>query len=628
MAWAEAPPGLHARVRVQIISGRRLVATSAAASVALTSLVSVQSTLRRSTVHASASRVLAVTGSPGGTTTVVLARGARVPAVGASLVIDPSTTAPNGVLGIVTGITRSAHGSTTVTTKPGTLENAYSSFDAHLNGTLGQLAEHEVTAAQAGRSAALSRAAAAGPPISRAHAAVNLGIFKTSFGCDDPTTQQTITHTIDLSEIYVHAEVTIPSWSNGYSGPGVLFTIGGQPKLGLGVKFSGDTTCTAKAIAKIPIPDTPGLFLEIGPDFTLHASGAVGVELEWTPRFFYGFSRFRGEPSNDWKSFHNGGRTNFTGDASLTLSLALEAGLSLDGRVGIRGALGPEITGDVMAQTSPPQSCLSVDGDFAASLTAFADTFFHEYTFTIGDAKFGSVQLYHGCTSTSPTPPPPPPPAPPPPTTVPAAGPTLVYDGRTALPPEYESVEFAGDRTFSGWAAATGQPAEVAEALPPAILSNRCVVLLTNQSLDAVEEAELTAYLHAGGTILAVGEHDGGGYNAANETLNRFAGSLGVSLAIVDGNHDYGPNVTTAIDPTPLTENVFSLADNWTSTLEVSGAAQPLAGTADGEGTLIGAQQVGSGLFVMAADSNLFTDEKQSGYEDDGNGQLARNLCP
>ena len=329
----------------------------------------------------------------------------------------------------------------------------------------------------------------------------------------------------------------------------------------------------------------------------MHASGAVGVELEWAPRFFYGFSRFRGEPSNDWKSFHNGGRTNFTGDASLTLSLALESGLSLAGRVGVRGALGPEITGQVDAQTSPPQACLSVNADFAASLTAFASTFFHDYTFTIGSAKFGNLQLYHGCTSSAPapTPPPPtPPPSPAPPTTVPAAGPTLVYDGQTAIPAEEDSFEFAGDRSFNDWAEATGEPAEVSETLPADITPDRCVVLLTNEFLDEGQEAELAAYLRAGGTILAVGEHEGGEYATANETLSRFASSLGVGLALNDDSYDNGPNSTYEIDPSPLTENVFSLGDNWVSTLEVSGAAQPLVGTADGEGNLVGAQPSGA----------------------------------
>jgi hypothetical protein len=311
--------------------------------------------------------------------TVVLAPTARVPRVGAALVVEPGARVPQGLVGVVTAVARVSDG-VAVTTKPGTLEDAYSSFSADVNGRLGELAE--------GPAHAASR---------RARAAVNLGVFDASFSCDGPAGATTITHHIDLSEMEVHAEVDIPSPSDGFYGPYILFTIGGQPKFNLGVKFSAQTSCDANATANIPIPDTP-LLIEIGPDFSVKASGAVGAELEWTPRVFYGFSRGRGAPSNDWHSFHTGGRTNFYGNANLTIGLALQTGLSLAGRVGLRGSLGPEVTGTVSSTTSPPQTCLSASADFAANLVAFANALFKNYTFTIGSATFGNVQLYHNCT--------------------------------------------------------------------------------------------------------------------------------------------------------------------------------------------------------------------------------------
>jgi hypothetical protein len=618
LAWSGATPGHRETMRVAITSGRRVIAQSAARSVASTSPVSVQSTLRSSTVLPSSSQIVSASGSPNGTMVVILAKNARVPSVGAALVIDPGAKLPSGLLGVVTAVSQSADG-TSVTTKPGALEDAYSAFSAHIDGKLGELAEGSATAARTA-----SR---------RARAAINLGIFDTSFGCDDPSAQKSITHDIDLSELEVHAEVDIPSPSDGFYGPYILFTIGGQPKFSLGVKFTGQATCHASATANIPIPDTP-LLVEIGPDFTLTASGAVGAELEWTPRFFYGFSRGRGAPSNDWKSFHNGGHTNFTGDASLTLSLALETGLSLDGHFGLRGSLGPEITGSVAAQSSPPQTCLSVNADFAASLTAFANTFFKDYTFTIGSAKFGNVQLYHSCTSPTPTPPPTPvsTPAPPPtpqPPTIPASGPTLVYDGQTAIPPE-ESFEFAGDRSFNDWAQATGQPAEVQETLPSSLSGYRCVALLDNLSLAESETNALAAYIREGGTIVAIGEHAGPPYAEGDETLNHFAETLGVGLTLNADSYDEGNNVTTNIYPSPLTEDVTAIGDNWVSSINVStsGSAQPLVGTAEGDATLVGEQPVGSGTFIMAGDSNIFTDDNEGFYEYDDNGQLVRNLCP
>ena len=383
LSWDGSALGRRELVRVEIVSGRHVLGASAAHSVMPSAPVSVQSTLRSSTVQPAEGDVVSVSGEASEVATVVLAKGARVPAVGAALVIDVSAKAPNGVLGIVTALKHEPNGQTQVATKPGTLEDAYSSFDAHLNGTLGELSEHATEGS-----------------VAKA-ASVNLDPFShISFSCDDSSVKASITHDIDLSDLSVNTEVTIPSWGNGYSGPGILFSIGGQPKLGLGVKFSGDEECEASVLGRIPIPYTP-LMLEIGPDFTVAASGALGVELEWTPRIFYGFSRFRGEPSNNWEAFKNGGRTNFTGNANLTVSLALEVGLSLEGRVGIRGSLGPEITGDVSAQRSPPEACLSVNADFAVNLEAFANDFFNEYTFNIGNATFGNLNLYHKCTATS-----------------------------------------------------------------------------------------------------------------------------------------------------------------------------------------------------------------------------------
>ena len=375
LKWSGATPGSRVAVRVEITSGRVVVAHSATRAVRSSSPVSLRSTLRKSTVQLSAGAVLSVS-SPGGTSVVVLARGARVPPVGGALVLNVSAKAPSGLLGVVTAISRLSDGSKRVTTRPGTLQDAYSSFDAHLNGELGQLVTQGATTASV-----------------RGHAAVNLGVFNTSFGCDDPTVQRTITHSIDLSAMHVSANVAIPSPSNGYYGPGVEFALYGQPKLNFGVTFTGSQSCKAQALVRIPIPDTPGLFVEIGPDFTLSANGSVGVSFTWTPKVFYGFARFRGGPNWDSHEFHNGGSVNFTGAAGLTLSLALDAGISLDGRVGVRGSLGPEVTGQVSAQTSPPQTCLSVDADFAASLTAFANVFFKEYTFDIGSATFGNLQL-------------------------------------------------------------------------------------------------------------------------------------------------------------------------------------------------------------------------------------------
>jgi alpha-tubulin suppressor-like RCC1 family protein len=368
------------RLRTSLISSSRVLSRSPARTLRLGPALVVKSVLRATTAQDPAGVVQSVSGSPSGTQTAVLARGAKVPRIGGVLVLGVSAHAPDGLLGVATAVSHGAGGTSSVTTRPATLEEAYSSFDAQINGTLGELATEDTSAA--------------------AHAAdVSIGSFAdVAFSCEDPGVQHSITHTIDLSELHVSSEIVIPSWSNGFSGPFINFDLGGHPKFGLGVSFGGYASCTADATVNIPLADT-GLFVEIGPQFTLGASGAVSVNMDWEPWVNYGFSRGRGDPSNNYEAFHNDGHTTFSGNADLSVSLALKAGISLAGRLGVGGTIGPEITGEVSASTATRAACLAVDAEVVAELTAYADVFFDDYNFTLGRFAFGHTQLYTSCTS-------------------------------------------------------------------------------------------------------------------------------------------------------------------------------------------------------------------------------------
>ncbi|HTX12291.1 MAG TPA: hypothetical protein VME22_26980 [Solirubrobacteraceae bacterium] len=367
-------------LRTSLVSGSHVLARSSSRTIRLGPALVVKSKLRPTTAQEPAGVVQSVSGSPSGTQTVVLARGAKVPGIGGALVLGVSTHAPDGLLGVVTSVSYGAGGRTSVTTRPATLEEAYSSFDAQINGTLGELANEDASAA--------------------AHAAdVSIGSFaNVAFSCDDPGVQHSITHSINLSELHVSSEIVIPSWSNGFSGPFINFDLGGHPKFDLGVSFGGYASCTADATVNIPLADT-GLFVEIGPQFTLGASGAVSVNMDWEPWVNYGFSRGRDDPSNNYEAFHNDGHTTFSGNADLSVSLALKAGISLAGRLGVGGTIGPEIIGEVSASTATRAACLTVDAEVVAELTAYADVFFDDYNFTLGRFAFGHTQLYTSCAS-------------------------------------------------------------------------------------------------------------------------------------------------------------------------------------------------------------------------------------
>lgn len=218
-----------------------------------------------------------------------------------------------------------------------------------------------------------------------------------------------------------------------------------------------------------------------------------------------------------------------------------------------------------------------------------------------------------------------PPPAPPPPPSapqIPSKGSTVVYDGDTAMGSQ------EGDLSFYNWEEATEEDTTVSDALPGNLSSYRCVVLLVNESLEAQQESLLAGYLNSGGTIVAIGEHRGHGFDEADATLNSFAGALGIGLALEDDELDYGEQVTTNIDSSPLTAGVYSLGDNWVSSVSVSGSAQPLVESAEDSGTIAGVQAVGRGLFIMAGDSNMFSDNSYGAYYFSDNSRFVRNLCP
>lgn len=232
-----------------------------------------------------------------------------------------------------------------------------------------------------------------------------------------------------------------------------------------------------------------------------------------------------------------------------------------------------------------------------------------------GDKGFSSLPLAPVASAPAPTPPASLPQAPKP-------GPTVVYDGATAMGSQ------EGDLTFYEWEEATGESTEALDTLPGSLSSYRCVVLLANESLEAQEERLLGEYLRSGGTIVAIGEHQGFGFDEADATLNGFAGSLGVGLALDDDELDYGAQVTTNIGGSPLAAGVYALGDNWVSSISVSGSAQALVDSSEGLAPIVGAQAVGSGEFVMAGDSNMFSDNAYGAYVFYDNGQLVRNICP
>ncbi len=323
---------------------------------------------------------MSVSGDANGRRVVILESGIRAPKVGGTLLVPASEHAPSGVLGVVISESHLPGGALALTTRPGTLEDAYSSFDVRIDGALSQLTGSSTVAR-----------------VGAVHSAASLGALDPSFSCDKPDVQRSLTHNLNLSNVHLSASVAIPSPANGYYGPGVSFLLTGQPQFTFGVHFTGTAACTAKATINIPIPEVPGLIVAIGPQFKLSADGSVGAQLVWSPHVTFGFDRYRSGPNDQVGVFKSAGTANFTGAASLKLSLALSSAITLAGRIGVSGTIGPTISGNATAQATPRATCLAVGAELDANLGASANVFFRDYHFTLGSWTFGKTQLYHAC---------------------------------------------------------------------------------------------------------------------------------------------------------------------------------------------------------------------------------------
>lgn len=322
--------------------------------------------LKKSTVILSPKSVRLLRGNPASGQTLTLAPGARPPRLGAALVLPPSAKAPDGVLGVV--ISRRKLGrSWKLALKPGTLDSAYSSFHAHLDAPLGE-------AVAAPESASSSSA---------------FGHFAPSFTCHGPALGHPITTHVDLSEMHLTLDLTTQ--------PSIDFLLSGTPRFQLGVAFTGTATCTARALIPIPVADT-GIVLGIGPQFTFSAHGEVGANFSWAPRMTFGYFRSRSSGNTDTHVFNNAGSAvAFSGGAGVDLYLALETDITLAGRVGVSGTIGPDLSGSLQADSAGHGTCFGVNASVKAQLSAFADVLFSSWNFQIFSGSFGSVPIYRRC---------------------------------------------------------------------------------------------------------------------------------------------------------------------------------------------------------------------------------------
>jgi hypothetical protein len=346
-------------------------------------------TQRKTTTREPATAITQVTGSPGGSQTVTLAKGAAVPAVKGALVASPSGAAPAGLLGTATSVTSGAGGTHIVTLAPASLSQAYSTFNVSTS--------QQVTPSEITEPAAAPSDGRASPGRAAAGSATGFGfsLGSADFDCSGSGAGPTVTLTADLSDTSV--DLTLDA---NPQAPSIHFLITSDPVFDVNVGFTGQLTCTlpvGKVMkVRIPVPGAPGLEVDLSPVVTLTAGGQASVDFQWKPRFAVGFDRGPGINSNA-VGFGSSGSVAVSATAGADLFLGLAAELSLAGRIGVGGDVGP----DLGVTYDASSACIEVDGEVKADLTADADVLVKDWTFALATGIFAKTELYRKCLGTS-----------------------------------------------------------------------------------------------------------------------------------------------------------------------------------------------------------------------------------
>lgn len=369
---------------------------------------------RRKTKILGGRQVRAVSGNPAGRQTVVLARGVKAPRMRSSLVLPVSRAHPDGLLGRVVARKRLRGGRYRVTTAPTTLDRAYSRFQVKISGPLDQL---------------VARASQSAPP--RRASASALGRLRPRFTCTKSGGGEgpPVAVNVDLSSLRVKGE-----FDANVRRPFIFFSLSGQPSMSISAKFLAGRECRADSIKAVRIPVGPTPFLiKLAPVFTVSATGAVTASYNAKSRLFFAFQRSRGGNNFDHHVFKVQATPSISGTGKLAVSLGIGAQLTLGGRVGIGGELGPQISGEASTTATPSgaRNCITARAALRAALTATADVFVTRWTFTLAQGTFGEKIFHNRCANTT-TPPggglPPPGPTPPP-DPAPGGGPGEGYPG-------------------------------------------------------------------------------------------------------------------------------------------------------------------------------------------------------
>jgi hypothetical protein len=318
--------------------------------------------------------------SVGEDTVVYLEPGAASrPTVDGSLVLPPSPEAPEGAFGEVVSVRKLDDGRTAVKTAPEPLAAAYSRFNLNLHGyTFDEL-----------EARAKRKGIWEGPTVTRRAELSFIDGLKEYLSCDaSAEAEGSISTDLGTLEPILHIGLYPKEFT---------FELRGEPQIIARLKAHGKGRCEPQNLPELVIPlpayGVP-LALTVGPAGKAEVEGDFESTFSWGPRFAVGARMTSAKAVEPIGSIEIERPTppTVTGSGKASLELGLKVGLSLAGRVGVSGTVGPVIKANF--SLSGTSVCTTGTGAGFVELNGEANFFIRHWHFNILRQEFGERELW------------------------------------------------------------------------------------------------------------------------------------------------------------------------------------------------------------------------------------------
>ena len=377
-------PGDDGKVAIRNASGSAHLVATVSGWTSITGASPTKITLLESTVMAGAGDVTSVTTPAGPTSTIKMASGSDVPAVGGHIVVMPSRAAPYGYLGTVTSVTPTATG-TQLSTEAAKLDDVFFDFESSFSGDMPGVDDSADVQVQP------LRAPAEGPSRMAASSLSDGALSMTFLKSGDVTCNSGAD--IDAN-IALSFQSSAAQWDFDLSEGEVQFLLTTTPVLTSDVAFTDQVSCTVEIDTPIkwPIPGTP-LFVDVGGKVTISANTTATSNVVVSAPISLGFQRVGGVSTNLSDASMDGTATFSPSEEMIQVAVtpAVTLGLTLFSVVGAEIAFGMELAATRDEAKFP---CVAVTFGPVIEISAKADVWFTEWKLQLATLKGEPVELY------------------------------------------------------------------------------------------------------------------------------------------------------------------------------------------------------------------------------------------